>query len=153
MRSFMIVLIAASACLGAPAHAQTAPDSENGRYCILHRAGWRAAARHPHRPGLAVRQAERRLGLQRGAGRAQWRWKTRSRGCSARTARSRRTCWRATCRCRRTSAALPQTGQRELQLKVPLPSDAEIDRVMSAFEKMWRRLVDIMQKTPGSDRI
>ena len=43
--------------------------------------------------------------------------------------------------------------QRELNLKVPLPSDAEIDRVMSAFEKMWRRLVDMMQKTPGSDRI
>ena len=43
--------------------------------------------------------------------------------------------------------------QRELNLKVPLPSDAEIDRVMSAFEKMWRRLVDMMQKAPGSDRI
>jgi hypothetical protein len=43
--------------------------------------------------------------------------------------------------------------QRELNLKVPLPSDAEIDRVMSAFEKMWRRLVDMAKKTPGSDRI
>ena len=43
--------------------------------------------------------------------------------------------------------------QRELNLKVPLPSDAEIDRVMSTFEKMWRRLVDMMQKTPGSDKI
>jgi len=49
----------------------------------------------------------------------------------------------------------PQSAQREreLQLKVPLPSDAEIDRMMSVFEKMWRRLVDMMQKTPGSDRI
>jgi hypothetical protein len=43
--------------------------------------------------------------------------------------------------------------QRELNLKVPLPSDAEIDRVMSAFEKMWRRLVDMVQKSPNSDRI
>lgn len=43
--------------------------------------------------------------------------------------------------------------QRELKLKVPLPSDAEIDRVMSAFEKMWRRLVDMVQKSPNSDRI
>jgi hypothetical protein len=43
--------------------------------------------------------------------------------------------------------------QRELNLKVPLPSDAEIDRVMSAFEKMWRRLVDMVQKSPHSDRI
>jgi hypothetical protein len=47
----------------------------------------------------------------------------------------------------------PADQQRELNLKVPLPSDAEIDRVMSAFEKMWRRIVDMMQKTPGSDRI
>ena len=43
--------------------------------------------------------------------------------------------------------------QRELNLKVPLPSDAEIDRVMSAFEKMWRRLVNMVQKSPNSDRI
>ena len=33
------------------------------------------------------------------------------------------------------------------------PSDAEIDRVMSAFEKMWRRLVEMVQKSPNSDRI
>ena len=51
------------------------------------------------------------------------------------------------------SGAPQRTQQRELELKVPLPSDAEIDRVMTVFEKMWRRLVDMMQKTPGSDRI
>jgi hypothetical protein len=50
-------------------------------------------------------------------------------------------------------ASAPSATQRELNLKVPLPSDAEIDRVMSAFEKMWRRLVDMMQRTPGSDKI
>ena len=49
--------------------------------------------------------------------------------------------------------ATAPSAQRELNLKVPLPSDAEIDRVMSAFEKMWRRLVDMMQKTPNSDKI
>jgi hypothetical protein len=47
----------------------------------------------------------------------------------------------------------PTDQQRELSLKVPLPSDAEIDRVMSAFEKMWRRLVDMAKRTPGSDKI
>ena len=51
------------------------------------------------------------------------------------------------------ASAPPADKQRELNLKVPLPSDAEIDRVMSAFEKMWRRIVDMVQKTPGSDRI
>ena len=50
-------------------------------------------------------------------------------------------------------ASGPASSQRELNLKVPLPSDAEIDRVMSAFEKMWRRLQEMVQKTPGSDKI
>ena len=50
-------------------------------------------------------------------------------------------------------SVLNSAAQRELNLKVPLPSDAEIDRVMSAFEKMWRRIVDMVQKTPGSDKI
>jgi hypothetical protein len=36
---------------------------------------------------------------------------------------------------------------------VPLPSDAEIDRVMSAFEKMWRRLQEMVQKSPNGGRI
>jgi hypothetical protein len=51
------------------------------------------------------------------------------------------------------ASAPAATTQRELNLKVPLPSDAEIDRVMSAFERMWRRLQEMVQKTPGSDKI
>jgi hypothetical protein len=51
-------------------------------------------------------------------------------------------------------ATLPPTAQqRELNLRVPLPSDAELDRAMSALEKVWKRLIDMVQKTPGSDRI
>ena len=47
----------------------------------------------------------------------------------------------------------PPSSQRELNLTVPLPSDAEIDRMMSALEKMWKRLTDMVQKTPSSDKI
>ena len=36
----------------------------------------------------------------------------------------------------------PQTKQEEPALK--LPSDAELDRVMSFFEKVWRRLIDMV---------
>jgi hypothetical protein len=49
--------------------------------------------------------------------------------------------------------ATAPSAEQQRELKLPLPSDAEIDRVMSAFEKMWRRLVDMVQKTPSSDRI
>jgi hypothetical protein len=52
-----------------------------------------------------------------------------------------------------SGVARAPASQRELNLTVPLPSDAEIDRVMSALEKMWRRLMDMVQRTPGSDKI
>jgi hypothetical protein len=51
------------------------------------------------------------------------------------------------------ASTTPSDQQRELNLRVPLPSDAEIDRAMSAFEKIWRRMLDMVQKTPGSDKI
>ncbi len=47
----------------------------------------------------------------------------------------------------------PAEKQREFNLKVPLPSDADIDRAVSALEKMWRRLVDRVQSGSESDRI
>jgi hypothetical protein len=31
------------------------------------------------------------------------------------------------------------------QIELKLPSDAEIDRVMAFMEKMWRRLIDMVQ--------
>jgi hypothetical protein len=38
----------------------------------------------------------------------------------------------------------PRTLSPEPELK--FPSDAELDRMMSFFEKMWRRLVDMVQR-------
>lgn len=36
-------------------------------------------------------------------------------------------------------------GERKNELVLKIPSDAELDRVMTFFEKMWRRLVDMVQ--------
>src|SRR5262249_10974686 len=61
------------------ASAQTAtPDSENGRYSFNSRGRRRAAARYPHRPGLAGQLQRCRLGLQGGR-----RWRPRSSACRA----------------------------------------------------------------------
>ena len=69
MRLFALALTLSLADF-AVASAQTAtPDSENGRYSFNPVADG-AAARHPHRPGLAVQPERCRLGLQGGAGRA-----------------------------------------------------------------------------------
>jgi hypothetical protein len=40
--------------------------------------------------------------------------------------------------------ARPELGGRDQELKVP--TDAEIDRAMTVLEKMWRRLVDMVQR-------
>ena len=150
MRSIMIVLASALA-LGS-AQAQT-PDSENGRYsfsavpdgmlrldtrtgavslCGKQAAGWACNSVPDERAALENEIAR----LQRENGALKKDMLARNLPLPP-------------------GVSAPQSAQREreLQLKVPLPSDAEIDRMMTVFEKMWRRLVDMMQKTPGSDRI
>ena len=156
MRSIMIVLasVLVSVLALGGAQAQTAtPDSENGRYsfsavpdgmlrldtrtgavslCEKQAAGWACNSVPDERAALENEIAR----LQRENGALKKDMLARNLPLPG-----------------GVSGAPQRTQQRELELKVPLPSDAEIDRVMTVFEKMWRRLVDMMQKTPGSDRI
>ena len=151
----LIVLLGMTLILAAPAaQAQTAtPDGENGRYsfgtvadgmlrldtrtgqvslCAKQAAGWSCSTVPDERQALESEIAR----LQRENGALKKDILARNLPLPS------------------DVTGVPQTAQqRELQLKVPLPSDAEIDRVMSAFEKMWRRLVDMVQKSPSSDRI
>ena len=151
MRSLPLLVLAFA--LSAPSvHAQTAPDSENGRYnfsavpdgalrldtrtgavslCAKKDAGWACNTVPDERQALENEIAR----LQRENGALKKDMLARGLPLPGGV------------------ASAPSASQRELNLKVPLPSDAEIDRVMSAFEKMWRRLVDMVQKTPGSDKI
>jgi hypothetical protein len=154
MRRLIVVLVAASAALALPAWAQTTPESENGRFtfnqvgdqmlrldtrsgqvslCARQASGWSCNAVPDERSALESEIA--RLQRENGALKKEM----IARGLSLPN----------------TVTGLPAApgDQRELQLKVPLPSDAEIDRVMSAFERMWRRLVDMVQKTPPGDKI
>jgi hypothetical protein len=153
MRRFILVL-AACAALVSSAQAQT-PDSENGRFtfsqvsdgmlrldtrtgqvslCGKKDAGWSCAAVPDERSALENEIA--RLQRENGA----LKQEMVSRGIALPN----------------TVTGIPPaaTDKRELQLNVPLPSDAEIDRMMTAFEKIWRRLVDMVQKNPpGGDKI
>jgi hypothetical protein len=151
MRSLPLLVLAFVA-LAPSVQAQTAPDSENGRYtfsqvpdgmlrldtrtgavslCAKKDAGWACNAVPDERAALESEIA--RLQRENGALKKDM----LARGLPLPGG----------------IASAPSTTQRELNLKVPLPSDAEIDRVMSAFEKMWRRLQEMVQKTPGSDKI
>ena len=105
-RSVVILAVAALAAFASPAaRANRAGQRERPLQLLsVVPTACCGSTRAPAQVSLCAKKDDR-LGLQRGAGRAQRRWKTRSRGCSARTAHSRRTCWRAACRCRAASRA------------------------------------------------
>jgi hypothetical protein len=145
------LLVVALMVLGPSVHAQTTPDSENGRYsfsqvaegmlrldtrtgavsiCAKQATSWACNAVPDERAALENEIAR----LQRESGALKKEMLARGLPLPG-------------------AASGPPANQRELNLKVPLPSDAEIDRVMSAFEKMWRRLIDMVQKSPSSDKI
>ena len=152
MRITSFVLVSAVVAFAPAAYAQTAPDTENGRYvfnqvsdgmlrldtrtgqvslCAKKDTGWACNAVPDERQALESEITR----LQRENGALKKDMLARGLALPGGV------------------ASAPSAQQRELNLKVPLPSDAEIDRVMSAFEKMWRRIVDMVQKTPGSDKI
>lgn len=150
MRGFA-VLVALLALLAPVAQAQTpAPDSENGRYsfspvsdgllrldtrtgavslCAKKDAGWACNTMPDERSALESEIA--RLSRENGALKKDM----LARGLPLPGG---------------VAGTTPSDRQRELNLTVPLPSDAEIDRAMNAFERVWRRLVDMVQKTPGT---
>jgi hypothetical protein len=146
------VLVSAVVAFAPAAYAQTAPDTENGRYvfnqvsdgmlrldtrtgqvslCAKKDSGWACNAVPDERQALESEIT--RLQRENGALKKDM----IARGLPLPSGVTGR----------------PPSSQRELNLTVPLPSDAEIDRMMSALEKMWKRLTDMVQKTPGSDRI
>ncbi len=147
---FAALLITASVTMVPVAHAQPAPDSENGRYtfssvsegmlrldtrtgqvslCAKKDAGWSCNTVPDERTALENEIA--RLQRENGALKKDMlaRGLPLPSGVSGNVASA--------------------DQQRELNVTVPLPSDADIDRAMTAFEKMWRRMVDIVRKTPG----
>ena len=153
MTRSVIILVAAFSLLAPFAHAQTTPDSENGRYSFSPVTD--GTLRLDTRTGQVSLCTKKETGF---ACNTMPDERTALENEIARLQRENGTLKKAM-----LAHNLPLPGgiasapsaeqQRELNLKVPLPSDAEIDRVMGAFEKMWRRLVDIVQKSPNSDRI
>jgi HAMP domain-containing protein len=146
------LLVFAVVAFAPAASAQTAPDTENGRYVFNQVAD--GMLRLDTRTGQVSLCAKKDTG-----------W-----ACSA-VPDERQALESEITRLQRENGALkkdmvarglplpsgvtgrPPSSQRELNLTVPLPSDAEIDRMMSALEKMWKRLTDMVHKTPGSDKI
>jgi hypothetical protein len=152
MRMTSLVLVSAFVALAPAADAQTAPDTENGRYTF-------------NQASDGMLRLDTRTGQVSLCAKKDTNW-----ACNA-VPDERQALESEITRLQRENGAMKKdmlarglplpsgvaggapSGSREFNVTVPLPSDAEIDRMMSALEKMWKRLTDMIQKTPGSDRI
>src|ERR1700761_7575640 len=135
----VVIALSALCVAGAPVRAETAPDSENGRYtfsptangvmrldtktgtvsnCSNSSAGWACYA-----------VPDERKALDEEIGRLQ----AENEKLKAQLAA-------------RDPAAAPKGDQQQAapnKIEIPLPSDQDMDRVMSFLQRAWKRLVDM----------
>jgi hypothetical protein len=150
-------LIVAAVCLAglAPAAAAETPDTENGRYtlqpsgdgmirldtrtgavsnCSNSAAGWACYAVPDERKAL-----DDEIGrLQAENDKLKAQLASRDPAASAKS---------------EDKPAAPNTAENQRKIEIPLPSDQDMDRVMSFLQRAWKRLVDManqMQKDVAS---
>jgi hypothetical protein len=155
----LVVALSALCFAGSPARAETAPDNENGRYtfsptangvmrldtktgavsnCSNSPAGWACYAVPDERKAL-----DEEIGrLQAENDRLKAQLASRDPAASAKGD---------------GKPSAPGTADNDRKIEIPLPSDQDMDRVMSFLQRAWKRLVDManqMQKdVSGSGRI
>ncbi len=128
--------------------AQTAPDSENGRYTFSPSADGMMRLDTQDRDSFQLQQFRLRLGLLRGAGRTQGAGRGNRPACRRRTTGSSRSSRRASGKPDDKPAG-PSAAENHRKIEIPLPSDQDVDRVMSLLQRAWKRLVEManqMQK-------
>jgi len=154
----VVVALSALCFAGSPVRAETAPDNENGRYtfsptadgvmrldtktgavsnCSNSPAGWACYAVPDERKAL-----DEEIGrLQAENAKLKAQLASRDPAASARG----------------DKPAAPGTAENDRKIEIPLPSDQDMDRVMSFLQRAWKRLVDManqMQKdVSGTGRI
>ena len=151
----VVVALGALCLAGSPVSAETAPNSENGRYtfsptadgvmrldtktgavsnCSNSAAGWACYAAPDERKAL-----DEEIGrLQAENDRLKAQLASRDPAASAKSD---------------AKPAAPNTAENQRKIEIPLPSDQDMDRVMSFLQRAWKRLVDManqMQKDVSS---
>jgi len=149
--SAALVAVAALGLTGISAAAESAPDTENGRYTLAPSAG--GMIRLDTRTGAVSNcnnsgagwacyaVPDERAALDKEIGRLQSENEKLKAQLAARDAAPGK-----------TDEALPKsdsekkTADGARKIEIPLPSDADMDRVMSFLERAWRRLVDMANR-------
>ena len=145
--SISILAAALAASLGGAALAQSAPDAENGRYALWPAADGVLRLDTRNRHGFGLQQQFRcRLGLLYRTGRARGAGCRRSAGCRPTMKSSKPSLRRASppspARSREAlpksdslKKAEPKVADGGRKIEIPLPSDQDMDRMMSFLER------------------
>ncbi len=129
---------AAIICLaGLSAAAQSTPDTENGRYALAPVAD--GVLRLDTRTGAAS------ICTDKGAG-----WQKDNEALKAQLAQREPTVTgkidEPLPKTDSLKKAEPKLSDRERKIEIPLPSDRDMDRVMTFLEQAWRRLVEMANR-------
>ena len=150
----VVVALSALCLAGSPVSAETAPDSDNGRYtfsptadgvmrldtktgavsnCSNSAAGWACYAVPDERAAMDTEIG--RLQVENEKLRAQ---------LASREQATQGKIDEALPKSDKQAAPNAADGQRKIE--IPLPSDQDMDRVMSFLERAWRRLIDMANR-------
>jgi hypothetical protein len=150
------IAIAATVLAVGGAAAQTSPDTENGRYtlapagdgflrldtrtgavttCTTSRAGWACYLVPDERAALDAEIGR----LQVDNDRLKTELAARGPAVSGKTDE-------ALPKSDQLKKAEPKTAESERKIEIPLPSDRDMDRMMSFLERAWRRLIEMANR-------
>jgi hypothetical protein len=148
------IVVAAALCfagIGATVAAESAPDSENGRYTFSTspdgmirldtRTGTVSNCNNSASGWACYAVPDERKALDEEIGRLQ----TENERLKSQLAASGKT---------DDKHAGSSTAENQRKIEIPLPSDQDMDRVMSFLQRAWKRLVDManqMQKDVARD--
>ncbi|QOZ23087.1 hypothetical protein [Bradyrhizobium sp. CCBAU 51753] len=151
-----IAIAATVLTVGGAARAQATPDTENGRYavspagdgflrldtrtgavstCTSSRAGWACYLVPDERAALDAEIGR----LQADNDRLKTELAARGPAVSGKTDE-------ALPKSDQLKKAEPKTAEGERKIEIPLPSDRDMDRMMSFLERAWRRLIEMANR-------
>jgi hypothetical protein len=153
-RSFLAIAVFAVGLFGpVPAFAESMPDTENGRYTLSPaadgvirldtRTGAVSTCNNPGAGWACYAVPDERKAMDEEIGRLQSEnEKLKAQLASRETAEGK--IEDALPKSDKQSA--PKTADSDRKIEIPLPSDQDVDRVMSFLERAWRKLIDMANR-------
>jgi hypothetical protein len=143
-RFHVAVAVLASGLAGSlPASAESMPDTENGRYTLQPSAD--GVIRLDTRTGVVsnCNNSDERKAMDEEIGRLQAENEKLKAELASRESAAAKVDEALP---KSDKQAPPRTAEGDRKIEIPLPSDQDVDRVMSFLERAWRKLIDMANR-------